>query len=147
METFSALLVFCEGNSPVTSDFPSKSRWHGALFFLIYAWTKVWANRREVGDLRAIWCHHNGQLENSCIVIRIQWCVCQCLNAFGTKPSGDTAWVVSIPMCVMLQSRWTLVPLNIIEDVFNTHNSVTVTVYASRLNLFAFWSLFLHALL
>ena len=38
METFSALLFLCTGNSPVNS--PHKGQWRGALLFsLVWAWT------------------------------------------------------------------------------------------------------------
>ena len=53
METFFALLAICAGNSPVTSDFPHKGQWRGALMFsLISAWINAWVNNREAGDLR-----------------------------------------------------------------------------------------------
>ena len=46
METFSALLALCAGNSPV------KGQWCGALMFpLICAWINGWVNNREAGDL------------------------------------------------------------------------------------------------
>ena len=39
METFSALLAVCAGNSPVPVNFRHKGRWRGALMFsLICAW-------------------------------------------------------------------------------------------------------------
>ena len=50
METFSALLALCVGNS-VNS--PHKGQWRGALMFaLIYAWINGLVNSRETGDLR-----------------------------------------------------------------------------------------------
>ena len=53
METFSALLALCAGNSPVPVNSPHKGQWRGALMFsLIYAWINDWANNREAGDLR-----------------------------------------------------------------------------------------------
>ena len=53
METFSALLALCAGNSPVPVNSPHKGQWRGALMFsLIYAWIKDWVNKREAGDLR-----------------------------------------------------------------------------------------------
>ena len=56
METLSALLALCVGNSPVTGEFPTKGQWHGALMLsLICAWINGWVNNREAGDLR---CHH-----------------------------------------------------------------------------------------
>ena len=55
METFSALLAICAGNSPVPVNSPHKGQWRGALMFsLIYAWINDWVNNREAGDLR---CH------------------------------------------------------------------------------------------
>ena len=50
METFSALLAFCAGNSPVT----------GALMFsLIRAWINYWVNNAEAGDLRRHHTHYD----------------------------------------------------------------------------------------
>ena len=53
METFSALLALCAGNSPVLVNSPHKGQWRGALMFsLICAWINDWVNNREAGDLR-----------------------------------------------------------------------------------------------
>ena len=53
METFSALLALCAGNSPVPVNSPHKGQWRGALMFsVIYAWINDWVNDREAGDLR-----------------------------------------------------------------------------------------------
>ena len=53
METFSALLALCAGNSPVPVNSPHKGQWRGALMFsLICVWINVWENNREAGDLR-----------------------------------------------------------------------------------------------
>ena len=50
METFSALLAFCAGNS-VNS--PHKGQWRGALMFsLICTRINDWVNNREAGYLR-----------------------------------------------------------------------------------------------
>ena len=53
METFSALLALCAGNSPVTGEF-SAQRPVTQIFdvFFIYAGIKCWVNIREAGDLR-----------------------------------------------------------------------------------------------
>ena len=54
METFSALLVLCAGNSPVTGEFPHKGQWRRALTFSsICAWITDWVINRETGDLRS----------------------------------------------------------------------------------------------
>ena len=53
METFSALLVFCAGNSPVTGEFPTQrpvTRSFGVFFDL--RWINGWVNNREAGDFR-----------------------------------------------------------------------------------------------
>ena len=53
METFSALLALCAGNSPVPVNSPHKGQWRGALMFtLICARINNWVNNREAGDLR-----------------------------------------------------------------------------------------------
>ena len=40
--------------------YPHEGQWHGALMFsLIYAWTNVWANHRDAGNLRPP-CTHYG---------------------------------------------------------------------------------------
>ena len=60
METFSALLALCAGNSPVPVNSPHKGQWRGALMFsLIYAWINHWVNNREAGDLRRYRGHYD----------------------------------------------------------------------------------------
>ena len=52
METSSALVALCAGNSPVPVISTHKGQWRGGLMFsLIYAWINDWVNR-EAGDLR-----------------------------------------------------------------------------------------------
>ena len=58
METFSALLALCAGNSPVNS--PHKDQWRGALMFsFICAGTNGWVNNVEAGDLRRHRAHYD----------------------------------------------------------------------------------------
>ena len=58
METFSALLALCVGNSPVNS--PHKGQWRRALMYsLICAWINGWVNNREAGDLRRNRAHYD----------------------------------------------------------------------------------------
>ena len=53
MEAFSALLVLCAGNSPVTGEFPAQRPVRRSFdVSLIYAWINSWVNNREAGDLR-----------------------------------------------------------------------------------------------
>ena len=60
METFSALLALCAGNSPVSVNSPHKGQWRGALMFsLICSWIHDWVNNRETGDLRRHRAHYD----------------------------------------------------------------------------------------
>ena len=66
METFSALLAICAGNSPVSDEF--KGRWRGTLMFsLISARINGWVNNHEAGDLRRIRPHY-GVTVMTCIL-------------------------------------------------------------------------------
>ena len=51
METFSALLAICAGNSPVTGK--------DLMFSLIYAWINGWVNSGEAGDLGRHRAHYD----------------------------------------------------------------------------------------
>ena len=60
METISALLALCAGNSPVPVNSPHKGQWRGALMFtLICARINGWVNNREAGDLRRYRAHYD----------------------------------------------------------------------------------------
>ena len=60
METFSALLAICAGNSPVPGEFPHKGQWRGAFMFsLICAWINRWVNNREAVDFRRYRTHYD----------------------------------------------------------------------------------------
>ena len=60
METFSALLALCAGNSPVPVNSPHRGQWRGALMFsLICVWINDWVNNREVGYLRRYRAHYD----------------------------------------------------------------------------------------
>ena len=68
METFSALLALCAGNSPVPVNSPHKGQWRGALMFtLICARINDWVNNREAGDLRRHLDHYD------VIVMKDRW--------------------------------------------------------------------------
>ena len=53
METFSALLAICAGNSPVPGEFPA----HRPVT-LICVWINSWVNNRKAGDLRRHRTHY-----------------------------------------------------------------------------------------
>ena len=60
METFSALLALCAGNSPVPVNSPHKGQWCGALMFsLICTWINAWVNNPEALDLRRHRAHYD----------------------------------------------------------------------------------------
>ena len=60
METFSALLAICAGNSPVTGEFPAQRPVTRALMFsLISAGMNDWVNKQEAGDLRRHCAHYD----------------------------------------------------------------------------------------
>ena len=60
MERFSALLVLCRMNSPVTVNSPHKGqRWGALMFPLICTWTNGWVNNRDADNLRCHWAHYD----------------------------------------------------------------------------------------
>ena len=61
METFSALLAICVGNSPVTGEFPAQRPVTRSfvMFSLICAWINGWVNNLEAGDLRCHRAHYD----------------------------------------------------------------------------------------
>ena len=60
METFSALLALCEGNSWVTGGFPSQRPvTQSLLFSLICARINGWANNRDAGYWRRQCAHYD----------------------------------------------------------------------------------------
>ena len=66
METFSALLALCAGNSPVPVNSQHKGQWRGALMFsLICVWINGWVNARETGDLRRYRGHYDVIIMNT----------------------------------------------------------------------------------
>ena len=73
METFSASLALCAGNSPVPVNSPHKGQWHGSLMFsLICIWINGWVNNREAGDLR----RHRGHYDVNVMICghhRYRW--------------------------------------------------------------------------
>ena len=60
METFSALLAICAGNSPDPAISPHKDQWRGALMFsLTCTWINGRVNNREAADLRLHRAHYD----------------------------------------------------------------------------------------
>ena len=60
METFSAFLAICAGNSPVPGEFPAQRPVTRSFdFFFISVWINSWVNDRKVGDLRCYRAHYD----------------------------------------------------------------------------------------
>ena len=60
METFSALLALCAGNSPVNGEFPAQRPVTRSFdVFFICAWINGWINNRDAGDLRRHRAHYD----------------------------------------------------------------------------------------
>ena len=109
METFSALLALCAGNSPVNS--PHKGQWRGALMFsLICASINGWGNNDEAGDLRRRCAHYD--------VIVMRCCV-QCSRPWPPTSTGSMArWSVFTshrkrPHNIMATFLATVIPRNL----------------------------------
>ena len=56
METFSALLAICAGNSPVPDELPAQGPVTGSFDVFL---TNGWVNNREAGDLRRYRAHYD----------------------------------------------------------------------------------------
>ena len=75
METFSALLAICAGNSLAPVNFPHKGQWRGALMFaLICVWINAWVNNRKAGDLRRYCAHYDVIVMGYLSMPRLQFC-------------------------------------------------------------------------
>ena len=58
METFSALLAICAGNSPVSGEFPGGTKASDAELWCFF-YVRVWVNTRVAGDLRRYRIHYD----------------------------------------------------------------------------------------
>ena len=84
METFSALLAICAGNSPAPVNSPHKGQGRGALMFsLICVSINGWVSSREAGDSRRYCAHfdvnvmsssfgnaHHGEMQTAGLKVR-----------------------------------------------------------------------------
>ena len=75
METFSALLAICAGNSPVPVNSPHKGQWRGALFSLICVWIDGWVDNREAGDVIRYCAHYD-------VIVMISVLCIYCVSGF-----------------------------------------------------------------
>ena len=66
METFSASLAICAGNSPVNGEFPAE-RPVALMFSLICDLINDWVNNGEAGDLRRHRTHYDVTVMTPCL--------------------------------------------------------------------------------
>ena len=94
METFSALLAICAGNSP------HKGQWRGALVLsLICVWINGWVNNREAGDLKRHRAHYG-------VIVMINLDVVILLNA-SRRPGFVCNWLKQLVhryLCIRVRS-------------------------------------------
>ena len=64
METFSALLALCTGNSPITGKFHAKRPVTRSFGVFWCAWINGWVNSHEAGDLRRHCAHYDVTVMN-----------------------------------------------------------------------------------
>ena len=85
METFSALLAICSGNSPVTAEFPSQSPVTQSFDVFFYLCPKNgWVNNRAAGDLRRHHAHYDVIVMLFVVAQHIEW-----LNCVVMSPQSD----------------------------------------------------------
>ena len=101
METFSALLASCAGNSPVTGKFPAQRPVTRSVeVFFICAWINSWVNNREAGDLRRHHAHYDAIVMYVCAFADA--CV-WCASYHSTKTrNGDNFHEVNGDMALTL---------------------------------------------
>ena len=101
METFSALLAICAGNSPVPGEFPTR-KWRGALMLsLICAWTNRWVNKPNAGDLR----HHSPHYD--VIVMQNPISVSLLESSLVSEIHMLSDWVSTVPERFIIRWRGT----------------------------------------
>ena len=94
METFSALLALCAGNSTVLVNSPHKGQWRRALMFsLRCAWINDWVNNREAGDLRCHRGHYDVIVMYSMAMLRQTFLYKNVLNTSQNAVIGRCWWI------------------------------------------------------
>ena len=117
METFSALLAICAGNSPIPGEFPThKGQWRGALMFsLICVWINGWVNNGKTGDFRRSrpLCRHRNVFWIFLNITYIAICVTEILQSGAFSVKQKYPWYISfevsfdkLAICIWLQSVW-----------------------------------------
>ena len=140
METLSASLAICAGNSHVPVNSPHKGQWRGALMFsLIYVWINDWVNNREAGDLRRYRTHYD--------VIEI----CPEMLAMPMKARTVTILIRALPPTVIIsiQRGWNRTVLDVAGNwiAFVSANIITKAIIGpNHLNVCPLWLRFSHVI-
>ena len=141
METFSALLVFCAGNSPVTDEFPTQrpaTRSFGFLFDprLDQQLSKQWSRWWFETPSRSLWCRCNG-FQGISTLYSLQPQICQVCASCGNE-SLNFLWITSCLSCYLERmciihyehkpccpcvSWWIFTPWYLIENILSIHLS------------------------
>ena len=102
METFSALLAICAGNSPVPVNSPHKGQWRGALMFsLICARINDWVSNREAGDLR----RHRGHYYFDVIMTTMASQITSQTQTIETHSTKRRMWTIPSLNCIRYQDK------------------------------------------
>ena len=113
METFSALLAICAGNSEFTGEFPTQRPVTRALMFsLICAWINGWVNNREAVDLRRHPAHYDFTVMKKSQMKQLNL---NCNEKYGYEMgSGQGLYIIPRRVCdrLSLQRMWQ-VPSNL----------------------------------
>ena len=96
METYSALLAFCVGNSPVTCELPAQRPVMQSFdVSLICPWINGWVNNREAGDLGRHCAHYD-------VIVMDSSCVRTSMHYISNLIS--TSYRHSIPIIIAISS-------------------------------------------
>ena len=109
MEKFSALLVICAGNSPVTDEFPTQRpvKWSVAVFFDLHLNKRLskqsWGWWFET-ILRPLWRHCNISRVLRAISVLMPTCYVHNIgNKCSTIQKHDLRLMISCVMCIAIQ--------------------------------------------
>ena len=96
METFSALLAICAGNSPVPGEFPAQRPLTRSFdFSLIYVWINGWVNNRKAGDLRRYRAHCGVTVMNGWhLAINYNACMINTYRKISTSQIHEHTYII-----------------------------------------------------
>ena len=104
MQTISALLALCAGNSSVTSDFPSHRPVMQSFGVFVDVWTNGWANSLDAGDMRRHSTHYGiivlgSLLAKVLLATKRIYSMRQKTNPHAGQWHADTDLVLAWAMC------------------------------------------------